>query len=253
MKSIIPWLGGKSLLAKKIIPLIPQHLCYVEPFAGAGNVFFKKEPSTAETLNDINSDLVTLYRVVKHHLSEFIAQFRYVLVAREEFERLMSVPPNTLTDIQRSARFYYIVKNSYGAKAYEQTYGYSATRPPRLNILRIEEELSEAHRRLCRVNIENLPYADCIKRYDRKETFFYLDPPYHGCEDVYGKSIFSEADFQVLASLLKELRGNFMLSLNNTEFIREAFKAFTFEEVKTTYSILKGKRKEVTELLITNY
>lgn len=76
-KPIIPWMGGKSRLAKDILPLFPQHTCYVEPFAGAAALFFKKEPSKAEVLNDVNGDLVNLYRVVKHHLEEFVHQFTF--------------------------------------------------------------------------------------------------------------------------------------------------------------------------------
>ncbi|MGE4497138.1 MAG: DNA adenine methylase [Deferribacterales bacterium] len=253
MRSMIPWLGGKSRLAKKIIPIIPQHVCYVEPFAGAGNVFFQKEPSKAETLNDLNSDLVNLYRVVKNHMVEFVNQFKYVLPAREEFKRLMEVPPHTLTDIQRAARFYYLVKSSYGGKAFQPTYGYSTTRAPRLNLLRIEQDISDAHLRLCKVNIENLPYQDCIQRYDRVDTIFYIDPPYHGCEDVYGKSIFSAADFKILADNLAGIKGKFILSINDTEYIRQVFKQFNIAEVNTTYSILKGERKQVVELLVMNY
>ncbi|MCD8492189.1 MAG: DNA adenine methylase [Geovibrio sp.] len=253
MNSFIPWLGGKSRLAKTIITKIPEHQCYVEAFAGAGNVFFRKEPSKAEVLNDLNSDLVNLYRVVKHHLAEFINQFRYVLVARDEFKRLMEVPPNTLTDIQRAARFYYIVKNSYGGKAHKPTYGYSTTRPPRLNLLRIEQDISDAHLRLCKANIENLPYQDCIKRYDRAETFFYIDPPYFGCEDVYGENLFTVDDFRLLADILRGIKGKCMVSLNDAPEMREVFRDFRIETVQTWYSLQKGGRKPIGELIIMNY
>ncbi len=87
MKSFLSYLGGKSLLASKIIPKIPGHTCYCELFAGASWLLFKKEESDVEIINDINSDLITLYRVVKHHLEEFIRYFKLVLVAREEFKR----------------------------------------------------------------------------------------------------------------------------------------------------------------------
>ncbi|MBI5598654.1 MAG: DNA adenine methylase, partial [Deltaproteobacteria bacterium] len=68
--SIIPWIGGKRRLAPQILPLFPQHTCYVEPFAGGAALFFLKEPSKAEVLNDVNLDLVTLYRVVQNHFEE---------------------------------------------------------------------------------------------------------------------------------------------------------------------------------------
>ena len=72
-KPLIPWIGGKRKLAPFLLPLFPNHTnhtCYVEPFCGAAALFFMKEPSEVEVLNDINSDLVNLYRVVKYHLEE---------------------------------------------------------------------------------------------------------------------------------------------------------------------------------------
>lgn len=74
-KPIIPWIGGKRKLAKHILPLFPEHTCYVEPFCGAAALFFMKEPSKAEILNDINGDLVNLYRVVKYHLEPLFKEF----------------------------------------------------------------------------------------------------------------------------------------------------------------------------------
>lgn len=85
-KPIIPWIGGKRRLAKHILPLYPAHECYAEPFAGAAAMYFMKEPVRAEVLNDINGDLVNLYRVVKHHLEEFIRQFKHALVSRQIWE-----------------------------------------------------------------------------------------------------------------------------------------------------------------------
>jgi DNA adenine methylase len=156
-RSFLSWIGGKSRLARQIIPLIPAHQCYCEVFAGAAWILFKKEKSEAEIINDINTDLVTLYRVVKHHLDEFIRYFRWVLVAREEFERFLEENPGTLTDVQRAVRFYYLAKSSYGSRIDAPTFGVSTTGYPRLNLLRIEEELSAAHLRLSQVVVENKP------------------------------------------------------------------------------------------------
>lgn len=126
------WIGGKMQLSQAIVPLIPAHECYVEPFAGAAWIFFRKPESTVEVLNDLNRDIVTLYRVIQHHLEEFIRYFRWVLVSRDEFERWKRVAPDTLTDIQRSARFYYLQKLSFGGRIVKPTLGISTTNPPRL-------------------------------------------------------------------------------------------------------------------------
>lgn len=115
-KPLVPWIGGKRRLAKHIVPLFPQHSCYVEPFAGAAAIFFLKEPVKVEVLNDVNSELINLYRVVQHHLDEFVRQFRWALTSRELFGWLKETPPATLTDIQRAARFFYLQKLAFGAK-----------------------------------------------------------------------------------------------------------------------------------------
>lgn len=251
-KSFLNYLGGKSLLANKIIPLIPEHNTYVEVFAGAAWLLFKKEESKVEIINDINKDLVTLYRVVKHHLEEFARYFKWILVSREEFERIKKENPDTLTEIQRSARFYYLLKSAYGSKMNNPYFSISTQRPPRLNLLRIEEELSEAHLRLARVYIENKDYKALIERHDTPDTFFYLDPPYYNCEDYYGKNIFKKDDFEIIKNILSLLKGKFIMSINDTHEVRELYKDFNINEVDTTYSV-SGKRQKITELLIKNF
>lgn len=252
-KSPLAWVGGKSKLTSTIIPLIPKHTCYAEVFAGAAWVLFRKEPSKVEVINDINGDLITLYRVIQNHLEEFVRYFKWSLISRDEFARLQRVDESTLTDIQRAARFYYLVKNAFGAKIVSQCFGVANSSPPRLNLLRLEEDLSEAHLRLSRVNIENLPYDNLIKRYDGKGTFFYVDPPYWDCENDYGKGLFTKVDFQQLRDVLTNCQGRWLVSINNVPEIRELFKDFAIKEVETSYSINQQAGKPVTELLICNY
>jgi DNA adenine methylase len=234
--------------------MFPEHRCYCEVFAGAGWLLFRKEPSEAELLNDINSELVTLYRVIKLHLDEFHRYFRWILVARDEFDRFLAENPETLTDIQRAVRFYYLAKTSHGASVASPTFGTATTRPPRLNLFRLEEELSAAHLRLAKVTVENLPYWKFIERYDRQHTLFYVDPPYFGCEDYYGEGLFSRDDFQRLRDLLACIEGRFLMSINDAPEIRELFCQFDIREVGTKYSIgAKGGQKNVRELVIANY
>ena len=102
---IIPWMGGKRRLADRLIPLFPPHECYVEVFAGGAALFFMRpQPAPVEVLNDLNGDLVTLYRVVQNHLEEFVRQFKWALSSRQVFEWQKMTRPETLTDIQRAAR-----------------------------------------------------------------------------------------------------------------------------------------------------
>ena len=93
MSALIPYFGGKARLAKTIVDRMPEHTCYVEVFAGAAAVFFSKEPSKTEVINDLDKELITLYRAVQNHPEELHRQFKYALVARDEFNRLMKAAP----------------------------------------------------------------------------------------------------------------------------------------------------------------
>lgn len=251
-RSLIPWIGGKGALADRIIPLFPPHHCYVEVFAGAGSILFRKPESRVEILNDLNLELVTLYRVIKYHLDEFIRYLRWLLTAREEFERFKAIDPATLTDVQRAVRFYYLHRNAFAPGLARPAFRCDTTHKPRFNLVRIEEDLSQLHLRLAGVFVENLPYASAIDRFDKPTTFFYLDPPYHGCEKYYGKGIFERADFARLAEQLAGIKGRFVMSINDAAEIRALFKRFMIRRVATAYKVGKARHKQVHELLIMN-
>lgn len=254
MNSFLSYLGGKSQLTNRIVPLIPDHKCYCEVFAGAAWLLFRKEESRVEIINDINTDLVTLYRVVKNHLDEFVRYLRWLLVSRDEFERFKTTPPEVLTDIQRAVRFYYLLRTGFGSKIVRPTFSVAPSGRPRLNLLRIEEDLSAAHLRLSHVYIENMHYEKLLLRFDRPDTFFYLDPPYYACENDYGKGIFGRDDFRKISDTLRGIKGKFMLSLNDTPEVRALFKGFQTERVETRYSATTtGSTKKIGELLIMNY
>lgn len=204
-------------------------------------------------INDINREVVTLYRCLQWHLEEFMRYFKWALVSRDEFTRLQKADPDTLTDIQRAARFYYLQRTAYGGKVINQAFGYAASAASHFNLLRIEEQLSAAHLRLCRVYVECLPYADVIRRYDSPQTCFYVDPPYFGAEHYYGRDIFGRDDFGELAGLLAGITGKFLLSLNDTPEVREIFAAFGIESVRTMYTVNKERNKSVGEVLVKNY
>lgn len=251
-KPIVPWIGGKRRLAKLILPLYPPHDCYVEPFAGGAALYFMKAPSGVEVLNDINGELINLYRVVKHHLEELVRQFKWSLISRQMFDWLKDTPPEPLTDIQRAARFYYLQKMAFGGKVTGQTFGTATTSPPRLNLLRLEEELSAAHLRLARTYIEHLAWADCICRYDREHTLFYLDPPYWSTEG-YGVE-FGLEQYDQMASLAKSIKGKMLISVNDIPEMRAAFDGLNIERTEVTYTVGgAGKSKPSGELIIRNW
>ena len=249
---IVPWIGGKSRLAKRILPLFPEHSCYVEPFAGGAALFFRKAPVESEVLNDINGDLVNLYRVIQHHLDEFVRQFRWSLVSRQMYGWLNTTRAETLTDVQRAARFYYLQRQGFGGKIEGRTFGTATTSPPKLNLLRIEEDLSHAHMRLARTTIEHLPWDDCIRRYDRPHTLFYCDPPYWGTEG-YGIT-FGLDQYDFMAELAHAIQGKMVISVNDIPEMRRAFKGLHIDTTDVTYTVGgAGRAGKTRELIITNY
>lgn len=251
-KPIIPWIGGKTRLAADIVPLFPPHTCYVEPFAGAAGILFAKEPAKAEILNDINGELVNLYRVVQHHLEEFVRQFKWALTSRQIFEWQKITRPETLTDIQRAARFYYLQRNCFGGKVVGQNFGTATTAAPGLNLLRIEEELSAAHLRLASVFVENLHWHDCVTRYDREHTLFFCDPPYWETEG-YGVD-FPLEEYEWLAEMARTIKGLMVITVNDHPEMRRVFEGLPFDVVGITYSVSSPgvERRQTGELIIRN-
>ena len=250
---IVPWIGGKRRLAKRILPLFPAHECYVEPFAGGAALYFMKPPSDVEVLNDVNGELVNLYRVIKHHLEEFVRQFKWALVSRQIYGWLKVTPEETLTDIQRAARFYYLQKMAFGAKVANQTFGTATTAPPRLNLLRLEEELSTANLRLFRTYIEHLPWAECVRRYDRPHTLFYLDPPYWETTG-YGVD-FGLDNYAIMADLARSIKGRMIISVNDIPAMREVFDGLPMEVLEINYTVggAASSKAAARELLIRNF
>lgn len=250
------YLGGKRNLAARIITRLEAipHRTYVEPFAGAGGVFLRRPwRSRAEVINDISTDVVTLFRILQRHYVALMDMLRWQITSRTEFERLVKAEPDTLTDLERAARFLYIQRLAFGGKVSGRNFGVSPSTSARFDVVALGKVLEDVHDRLSGVVIERLPFADLIRRYDRAETLFYLDPPYWGCEADYGKHVFERADFERLATVLGEIEGQFLLSLNDTPGVRETFSAFSIEAVKTTYSIgaKRSGRPKAGEVFIT--
>jgi len=250
---IIPWLGGKRRLADKLMPLFPPHECYVEVFCGGAALYFLRPyPAQTEVINDINGDLVNLYRVVQHHLEEFVHQFKWALSSRQIFKWQQEVRIETLTDIQRAARFFYLQQHAFSGKVVGQSFG-TATTAPSINLCRIEESLSAAHLRMGGTYVENLPWLECMKRYDRPHTFFYLDPPYWQTEG-YGVP-FGFEQYELMAETMRTCKGKVMVSINDHPDIRRVFDGFFMEGLDIKYSVasVHGAPDTSRELVITNW
>jgi DNA adenine methylase len=250
------YLGGKRNLAKRLCALIDQipHRAYIEPFVGMGGVFLRRgKAPPVEVINDLSGDVANLFRVVRRHYEPFVEEFTWLLAGRDEFERQKRVDPSTLTDIERAVRFLYLQRLAFGGRIEGRTFGVRKDQSSRIQKSLLRAELRKLHRRLEAVTIEQLGYQDVIRRYDGKGALFYLDPPYDETSG-YGTG-FGRDDYVAMAEQLAGIAGQFVMSINDTPFIRETFAAFDISEVETTWSVSSaaaGRATKVTELIIRN-
>lgn len=247
----LAYIGGKNRLAKQIIAVIPEHTTYVEPFAGGAQVFFHKEPSKVEVLNDLDFEIVKFFRVCQHHYKELIRYLNYCLISRRWYELFTDENPDALTDIQRAGRFFYLQKNSFGGLILKQHYHYGVIQRPNYNPKRIPEIIRAAHERLQGVQIESLPYEQILERYDRPTTLFYLDPPYWQ-RKLY-KFNFSDEDFRLLEHRLQKIKGRFILSLDDHPEVIKLFAPWNIKTVELSYTAQTKTGRRYRELLITNF
>ena len=252
---LAPYLGGKFRLSKRIIAKIEQipHKIYAEPFVGMGGIFLRRtQIPKAEIINDINGELVNLYRIVRRYPNTLYKETEFLFASRQEFERQLKTPPETLTDIERAARFLYLQNQAFGGKVTGQSFGVSIDRPARFDFVKLNDRIRAVGERLASVTIERLDFEKFITRYDTKAPLLYLAPPYWGNETDYGKDIFCRSDFERLRDCLTGIKGKFILSLNDTPRVRELFKDFIIEQVDVTYSISKTGCCNRSEVIITN-
>ena len=250
LKPPIPRMGGKSRLRKTILERIPEHTCYVEPFFGAGWVYFGKEPSKVEVINDIDKELINMFRMIKYHAPEIERVLEYEFSGRDMFEEYKRCTVEYLTEIQRAVRFLYLISQSFAGKG--GTYGYGTNKGPSPQIF-YKDVLNDIKERLRNTYVENKSFEDIIKRYDRPHSFFFCDPPYFETAG-YG-SEFGQKEHLLLRDTLADIKGKFMVTINDHPQVRKWYKDFNIEEVKVAYSVSKEQkaRKEYGELIITNY
>ncbi|KAF0111312.1 MAG: D12 class N6 adenine-specific DNA methyltransferase [Hyphomonadaceae bacterium] len=243
-------------LAKLLISKINQvpHETYAEPFVGMGGVFLRRNlKPECEIINDISTDVANFFRILRHHYVAFMEMLRFQICSRDDWNRLMKMDPNVLTDLQRAARFLYLQKIAFGGKVMGRNFAAPAGRGGRFDVTKLGPMLGELHERLARVTIERLNWEDFILKYDKPGTLFYLDPPYFGNEDDYGYDVFGPDQFELMADMLGNIKGRFILSINDRPDVRQIFRGFKIEQVDVAYglgSIETGKK--FSELIISN-
>ena len=267
INSPFKWAGGKSRLRKSIIPLIPSHKCYVEPFGGAAWVLFGKPPSPIEVLNDIDEELINFFRVVKHHPEDLIESFDLELVSRSEFQRLADSAPESLSNVLRAHRFYYLIMAGWGGEAKYPRFQTSTTDGGHGNRLigalkSLRKRIEPVHDRLKTVIIENLDWTECITRYDRPTSFMYLDPPYPRNGVNYKHNMRSVTEHSSIAERLSRVKCKWMLSSYDTQEVRTQFRHYNIVPIQSASGMRSGreeakahgrKRTINREVLIVNY
>lgn len=205
--------------------------------------------ASLEVFNDVDGQLINLFRCVKYHCSALQEEIQWALNSRELFlEYKEQQSCRGFTDIQRAAQYFLLIKESYGSDI--RSFGCS-----KRNIVGAAEYLSEVQKRLQRTVIENKDFESLVKTYDRPGALFYLDPPYHGTEKYYS-SAFNEEDHKRLNRVLQGIKGKFLLSYNDDGFVRNLYNDFKIEPISRKNNLLlrhEDADKDFNELIITNY
>lgn len=234
--------GSKWLMGEDIISYFPPHLIYVEPFFGGGSVFWIKDPSPAEVINDLDKSLIDDYKMIQNAP---LTGYNKDLNTITKLKKFYSKSPTTLQDkitksvVRRCNGFSGIpVKKNY---IYREANPYSKLK----NIVDYKSRIADAI-------ILNESYEKVIHDYDTDKTLFYLDPPY---EDS-GKWAYDNfnIDYVKMASILKKIKGKFILSINGSPNINKVFKDFKIIQIdKKSYASISVGSLPRIELLIMNF
>ena len=256
---VIPYYGGKYELSRKLVPMLPPHVRYFEPFFGGGSMFFRKSLASWNVLNDIDNDLINLYISIAEEYDKFIEYVSWLPRSRELHElykkEFKKKPPYKIPDYKKAAHYFYIIRNSFnnvplGTFSKDTYWGTS-----------IIDELRLSKNKLNRATIENLDFVKLVERYSpiREKDLFYFDPPYVVAEKKkYYRNNFNYEKHNQLANvcnIINDGGGKFLISYDDKPEIRELYKDFYLSTVDTKYmganSEHRGKVK--SELVITNY
>lgn len=250
-KAAFGWVGGKSLLGNTIIAEFPEHHTFVEVFAGALNILYRKERSKVEIVNDIYGELVNLHLTIKRKPQALSFYLNEMLVSRQIFALLKEKQLTPRNDIERAAFYYYRTQLSYGAQ------GNHFAMPKRSRAPKnIYKSFKAWHDRLKGVCIEQMDFQKLIENYDTPHTLFYLDPPYVGTENYYEGSKsggFTICEHERLCNTLKGIKGKFVLSYNDCEVVRHLYRGYNIKQLHTTYGLHAKERIQAVELLIKNF
>lgn len=221
MKSAFVWFGGKANFAPKLLPLLPAHHTYVEPFGGAASLLFAKPPSPIEVYNDLDGGLVNFWRVMRTPalFEEFQRVVALTPFSREEFEQAAAEWATADDPIEKARLWYVAAQQSFSGEhghswSYCRTESRGGMSRSVLRWLATVERLPEIYTRWMQVQVENDPFQAIIPRYDTPETLFYCDPPYVTETRRSGKynQEMTDEDHAALVGALLAIKGKALLS-----------------------------------------
>lgn len=260
LKTPITYYGGKQNMLSHILPKIPQHKHYIEPFFGGGAVFWAKEPSSFEVVNDINDRLMTFYKVLKYDFEEIEKLVDETFHSRAQYREsreLYGSQKNEVTKQIECAWSVWFQSNMSFGKIIGGGFGYDRSGSSALRLSNKKNRFTEEYqKRLKLVTIESYDVLKVIKTYDGPDSFFYLDPPYVSSDQGPYKGYKME-DFQALLDACATMKGKFLLSSYPEEILMEYREQFGWKiEDHTKTLAVDGRRKQVktkVECLTWNY
>jgi DNA adenine methylase len=253
LKPLVTYMGSKRRLIKDLRPYFETDFnFYVEPFCGGAAVFFGIDmKGRRAVINDLNKDLIESYKAVRDMDEDDYASLpKYRKIYRDVDELRNFVDKNiNETGFKKYAAFSLKQSTTYNAKGTGKCYitGHY-TQNNTVNNMH-SHILSQYQQKLQSVEILNSDYIDVIKKYDNKDTLFYLDPPYENSKTMYKHE---QMDFQELANILKKIDGKFILSLNSSPIINDLFSEFNIKKITTINKMQKDNRTR-DEVIICNF
>jgi DNA adenine methylase len=258
MKTPISYYGGKQTLAPIILGLVPEHRIYCEPFLGGAAVFFAKEPSKVEVINDTNGELMNFYEVVKQDFTALEKEVEISLHSRKKHRQaeVIYANPDLFDRVKRAWAVWELANASYGCML-DGTWGYDRTGGTSKKLANRRENFTVDYAiRLQNVQIECCDALRIVRSRDTEETFFYLDPPYVGSDQGHYDG-YMQGDFDNLMAALEGIKGKFLMSSFRNANLREftARNGWHTVEIKMGCSMTnRAKRpRDKVEVLTANY
>jgi len=213
MKTPISYYGGKQSMLKHILPIIPEHTNYVEPFFGGGAVFWAKDKVDVETINDYNGMVINFYEQLKTNFDELKLLIDATPYSREVYKKAMVIyeNPYLFTSVHKSWAFWVGTVQGFSNKIGSWRSSTQTHKESQLNFNKKSELTIDFCKRLELVQIECMDAVELIKRQDSEATFFYIDPPYVDTnQGHYGG--YTQQHFNELLDVLVNIKGKFLLS-----------------------------------------